>query len=179
MGCKHRPVAHAKLRPRLSENFTSPRQHFPLQKHHGNFHLFSRIRDTAHHTKLLHSKKPITKFSRVALELIWCIYLHVGSPYCFRTRGWLLGLMGWSLRHLKLGMPSRNHFLNQSLDGRVHVCNCGGHLLEQALVRQTLYVHCHCCKYIQFSYAANKLEAALQTQLPKPMKGLSLLLNLS
>ena len=108
-------------------------------------------------TELLHSEKLITKFSRVALKLIWFIYLNLGSPYRSWTHGWLLGLMGWSLRHLKLGMPSCNHFLHQSLDGWVRVCDCGGHLLKQVLIAQTLDVRRHRCKYIQLSYTANKL----------------------
>ena len=55
-----------------------PRQRFPLQQHHGNFHLFSPVQYTAHRTELLHSEELITKFSRVALELIWFVYLHLG-----------------------------------------------------------------------------------------------------
>ena len=94
MGRKRRPVAHAKLRPRLGGNCMPPCQRFPLQQYHGNFHLFSHVQYTAHRTELLHSEEPITKFSSIALNLIWFVYLHLGPPYCSWTRGWLLGLMG-------------------------------------------------------------------------------------
>ena len=157
MGCKRQPVAHAKLHPGLSQNCAPPHQCFPLQQHHGNFDMLSCIGGTTHHTELLHSEEPITKSSRVALELIWFIYLHLGPPYRSWTCDWLLGLMGWSLRHLKLGMPSCNYLLHQSFDGRVCICGCGGRLLEQVLIGQTLDVRCHCCKYIQLTYTANKL----------------------
>ena len=145
MGSKRCPVAHAKLSLRQSRNFMPPCQHFPLQKHHSNLDLFSQVRDTTHSTELLHSKEPITQFGRVAIELIWFVNLHFGPLNSFWTRGRLLWLVSWSISHLKLSMPSSNHFLDQSLDGWVHVCHCGSHLLKQILVGQTLYVHCHCC----------------------------------
>ena len=94
MGSKRWPVTHAKLHPGLRGNCMPPHQRFPLQKHHGNFDLFGRIRDTTHSSELLHSEEPIIQFSRVAFELIWFISFHFGPSYHFWTRGWLLSLVG-------------------------------------------------------------------------------------
>ena len=111
VGRKHWPVTHAKLCPRLRGNCAPPHQHFPLQQHDGNFHLFSRVQYTTHRTEVLNSEEPITKFSRISLKLIWLVYLHLGPLYHSWACGWLLGLMGRSLRHLKLSMPPGNYFL--------------------------------------------------------------------
>ena len=93
MGSKRGPVAHAKLRPGLGGNCMLPHQRFSLQKNHGDFYLFSCIRDTTHSTELLHSEEPITQFGRIAFELIWFIDLHFGLSNSPLTRGQLLQLV--------------------------------------------------------------------------------------
>ena len=87
--------------------------------------------------------------------------------------------MGRSLRSLKLGMPSSHYFLHQSFDGWIRICNSGGRLVKQVLIGQTLDIRRHRFTYTEQSYAAQKLKSAQQTQLPKPMKGLSLFRNLN
>ena len=87
--------------------------------------------------------------------------------------------MGRSLSSLKLGMPSSHYFLHQSFDGWIRICNGGGRLVKQVLIGQTLNVRQHCFTYTEQTYAAQKLKSAQRTQLPKPMKGLSLLHNLN
>ena len=161
MSRKCQPIAHTKLRPRLRGNCTPPHQRFALQQHDGNFHLFSGIRHTAHHTELLNSEEPITKFSTVPLKLIWLVNFDLGPPYRSWARSWLLNLMGQSLRSLKLSMSSSHYFLYQSFDGWVCVCDIGGCLVKQVLVGQTLDIHCHRFKCTQLTYAARKLQSAL------------------
>ena len=157
---KCRPITHAKLRPRLRGNCAPPRQRFALQQHDGNFHLFSTIRHTAHCTELLDSEEPITKFSSVSLELIWLVNFDLGSPYCPRACSRLLNLMGRSLSSLKLGVPSSHHFLYQSLDGWIRICNGGGRLMKQVLIGQTLDICRHRFTYTGQTYAAQKLKSA-------------------
>ena len=51
--------------------------------------------------------------------------------------------MGRSLSSLKLGVPSSHHFLYQSLDGWIRICNGGGRLMKQVLIGQTLDIRRH------------------------------------
>ena len=87
--------------------------------------------------------------------------------------------MGRSLRGLKLSMPSSHYFLYQSFDGWIRICNSGGRLVKQVLIGQTLDIRRHRFMYTGQMYAAQKLKSAQRTQLPKPMKGLSLFRNLN
>ena len=87
--------------------------------------------------------------------------------------------MGQSLCSLKLGMPSSHYFLYQPFDGWVRICDSGGGLVKQVLIGQTLDIRRHRFKCIQQMYAAQKLTSAQRTQLPKPMKGLSLFHSVS
>ena len=127
---KRRPIAHAKLCPRLRGNCAPPRQRFALQQHDGNFHLFSTIRHTAHRTELLDSEQPITQFNGVSLELIWLVDFDFSPPYRSWAYSRLLSLMGRSLCSLKLGMPSSHYFLHQSFDGWIRICNSGSRPLK-------------------------------------------------